>query len=163
MQTTTQYWLLLIGIMFTTLSCQKPQNSNKMDNNGLVSIESLYAADETISRLQNLLEEKDFHIFTIIDHGRSAEKYDRNLNPTQVIIFGNPKTGGTFLMQENQRIGIDLPAKILVWTNDENTTFITYNKMDWIANRHQLSDKNKEIIDNLNSGISTIVKEASGQ
>lgn len=159
---TIQYWLL-IGIMFIIFSCQKSQIINKMDNNGLISIESVYSADETISRLQNLLKEKDFHIFTIIDHGRSAEKYGRNLNSTQVIIFGNPKTGGTFLMQENQKIGIDLPAKILVWTNEEDTTFITYNKMDWIANRHQLSDKNKEIIDNLNSGISTIAKEASGK
>ncbi|CAH9016767.1 DUF302 domain-containing protein [Candidatus Nitrosacidococcus sp. I8] len=111
--------------------------------------------------IKTLLREEGFHIFTIIDHSASAKKHGRELNPTQLIIFGNPKTGGTGLMEENQTIGIDLPAKILVWRDNEGITHITYNDMQWIANRHHFTDKNIDIINRLNKVISEICMKAS--
>lgn len=134
-----------------------------MENNGLKSIKSDFSADETMERIEKLLKWKDFHIFVRIDHGRSAEEHDRKLNPTQLIVFGNPKTGGTGLMQENQTIGIDLPAKILVWEDSSHQTYITYNDIKWLVDRHNLSDKNKEVIDQLKTAIKEVCFQASKQ
>ena len=37
-----------------------------------------------------------------------------------VVLFGNPR-GGTPLMQQDPRIGIELPLRILVWDHGDDT------------------------------------------
>lgn len=147
------------------ISCGKSQQPSKQDKtmseNGLTTVTSDFSPEETMNRVEQLLKERDFHIFTQVDHGKSAKKNGRDLNPTKLIIFGNPKTGGTGLMKENQTIGIDLPAKILVWQDDSGITHITYNSIKWLAKRHQLSDKNKSVIDALDKGIGEVSKKAA--
>ncbi|CAB1274622.1 DUF302 domain-containing protein [Candidatus Nitrosacidococcus tergens] len=132
-----------------------------MNEKGLITLTSQFSLEKTMNYIETLLKKEGFHIFTIIDHSINAKKHGRNLNPTQLIIFGNPKTGGTGLMQENQTIGIDLPAKILVWSDNKGTTHITYNDMQWIANRHYLTDKNRDAINELNKKISEICTKVS--
>lgn len=132
-----------------------------MSKNGLITKVSKLDFEQTIAKIEALLTEKGFHIFSIIDHAKSAQKHGRNLNPTMLFIFGNPKTGGTGLMQENQEIAIDLPAKILVWKNQEKQTYITTNDFNWITSRHNLSDQNKDVIEKLRSGILEIIDELS--
>jgi len=61
------------------------------------------------------------------------------LRPTEVIIFGNAR-GGTPLMQSAQTAGIDLPLKALVWQDETNKTWISYNEPSWIAARHGLTN-----------------------
>ena len=57
------------------------------------------------------------------------------LRPTEVLIFGNPCTG-TPLMQAVQIVGIDLPLKALVWQDEGGTTWLAYNDLQWLAQRH---------------------------
>jgi uncharacterized protein (DUF302 family) len=61
------------------------------------------------------------------------------LPPTKLIIFGNAR-GGTPLMQSAQTVGIDLPLKILVWQDAANTTWLSYNQPEWIAQRHGIAN-----------------------
>ncbi len=130
--------------------------------NGILTLNSQYSFQETTSRVKALLKENGFHIFGIIDHAKSAERHDRKLNPTLLFIFGNPKTGGTGLMQENQVIAIDLPAKLLVWEDHQKQTHITTNDFEWLNKRHRLSGKNRDIIQKLKTGIADIARIASG-
>jgi uncharacterized protein (DUF302 family) len=73
---------------------------------------------ETVDALERAILDKGFTVFDIIDHATGAERVGLNLNPTTVIIFGNPKAG-TALMKCDQQMGIILPLRILVW-EDEN-------------------------------------------
>jgi uncharacterized protein (DUF302 family) len=64
-------------------------------------------------RLINILTDKGMTLFANINHAAGAAKIGESLNPTELVLFGNPQTG-TPLMQSNQTAGIDLPQKILI-------------------------------------------------
>lgn len=129
--------------------------------NGLTTINSKYSTEETTDRIIALLKEKEFHIFAKIDHQENAAKHEIELRPTSLIIFGNPSVG-TLLMQEQQTIGIDLPAKFLVWENKSGDTKITYNQSDYLAERHGLSSDAQKPITALKNTIESVGKEAAG-
>ena len=106
---------------------------------GLVTLKSAYDVPTTLSRLTAAIVAKGATIFAIIDHADGAELAGLELQPTTLVIFGNP-AAGTPLMQENQRAGIDLPLKALIW-QDKSAVFLTYNDPAWIAERHKLNGK----------------------
>ncbi len=57
-------------------------------------------------------------------------------SPTTLLIFGNPKAG-TPLMQNQKRIGVDLPQKFLVWEDGSGQVHITYNDIFFIFRQAQ--------------------------
>ncbi len=102
---------------------------------GLTAVRSPYGERETMDRFEAVARDSGMTIFARIDHGAGAEKVGRSLRPTEVLIFGNPK-GGTPFMECNQTVGIDLPLKLLVWTDVSNQVWIGYNDPAWIGHRH---------------------------
>jgi uncharacterized protein (DUF302 family)/uncharacterized surface protein with fasciclin (FAS1) repeats len=74
-----------------------------------------------------------------ISHSTNAANVGRELNPTELIYFGNPRLG-TPIMQANQQAGIDLPQKYLIYEDDEGDTRIAYNDISYIQTRHGISD-----------------------
>jgi uncharacterized protein (DUF302 family) len=102
---------------------------------GLITIRSHYGPKETMQRLEAAVKAKGFSVFAHIDHSAQAAQVNLSLQPTDLLIFGNPK-GGTPLMQRNQTIGIDLPLKALVWQDEKGTTWLSYNDPEWLVQRH---------------------------
>jgi uncharacterized protein (DUF302 family) len=62
----------------------------------------------------------------------------KQLRPTELVIFGNPKVGAP-LMQCGQTIGIDLPQKALIWQDDNGQVWLTYNDPLYLAKRHEIA------------------------
>ena len=89
-----------------------------MTNNGIVHKPSKHSVDETLGKLQAILQAKGVAVFALIDHSGEAKKVGMEMHPTKLLIFGNPK-GGTPLMLAAPSIAIDLPLKILVWEDDQ--------------------------------------------
>jgi uncharacterized protein (DUF302 family) len=54
------------------------------------------------------------------DHAAGARTVGLELPDEVVLVFGSP-TAGTPLMQADPRAGIDLPLRILVWSDDGGT------------------------------------------
>jgi uncharacterized protein (DUF302 family) len=69
---------------------------------------------ETISALVAGIERRGLTVFALVDHAAGAREAGLELENEQVILFGNPRSG-TPLMQDDRRIGIELPLRILVW------------------------------------------------
>jgi uncharacterized protein (DUF302 family) len=107
---------------------------------GLVTLPSAYGVAETLRRLEALLAERGVHAFARIDHAAGAQKVGLPLRPTQVLLFGNP-AAGTPLMQSSQTIGIDLPLKALAWEDEAGRTWLSYNRPDYLAQRHGVRDR----------------------
>ena len=105
---------------------------------GLITIDSPLDAKTTLDRLQAALIAKGVTIFARIDQAAAASGAGLDLRPTTVLIYGNPQAG-TRLMQIDQRIGIDLPLKILVWTDEANVTRVAYNDPVWVAARYGIT------------------------
>jgi uncharacterized protein (DUF302 family) len=69
---------------------------------------------ETMNNLVAGIERRGLTVFALIDHAGGAREAGLELEGEQVILFGNPRSG-TPLMQDDRRIGIELPLRILVW------------------------------------------------
>ena len=112
---------------------------------GLVIKESPYSVEETERRFVGILEERGLNIFATVDHAQNAEGAGLDLQPTRVVIFGNPKLG-TPLMQCSQSIAIDLPQKMLIWEDEAGQVQIAYNDPRYLGGRHQLGACGNEVI-----------------
>ena len=64
-----------------------------------------------------------------------------NLKPETVVVFGNPKMG-TVLMNCNPSMGLDLPLRMLVTTDYEGITTLTYTNPEYWSLKHNIKDKN---------------------
>ncbi|HEX4228172.1 MAG TPA: DUF302 domain-containing protein [Bryobacteraceae bacterium] len=97
----------------------------------------MHSVDETLARLQKLLEAKSVHIFAVVDHSGEAEKAGLRMPNTKLIIFGSPKAG-TPLMLSAPTIAIDLPLKILIWEDSDGKVWLGYNSADFLSGRHHV-------------------------
>ena len=104
---------------------------------------SPHSVAETVTRLTAAIEDAGAKVAAVIDHAAAAEEVDLELAPTTVVIFGNPKIG-TPLMQENQKIGLDLPLRILVW-QDGDETRVGYIEAEDLAERYDIDDDSKAV------------------
>jgi uncharacterized protein (DUF302 family) len=111
------------------------KRSEIMSDDGLVTLPSRFSARETMERLLAALPARQMTVFAHVDHAANAVAAGMALRPTDLVIFGNPK-GGTVLMQHQQRIGLDLPLKALVWEDGEGKVWLSYNDPAWIARRY---------------------------
>lgn len=104
---------------------------------GVVTIRSAYDVPDSVKKITEALESHGAVIFARIDFSGDAARAGLTLLPEQMLIFGNPKSG-TPLMQVEPRVGLDLPLKVLVWEDDQGSTWLAYNTPDYIMNRHGL-------------------------
>jgi uncharacterized protein (DUF302 family) len=77
------------------------------------------------------------NVFIRINHAQGAQKIGKELRPTELIIFGNPKVG-TPLMQCRQSVAIDLPQKALIWQDAQDQVWLSYNDPNYLVARHQI-------------------------
>lgn len=104
---------------------------------GVVNLLSSHDVEATTTRLEEQLKAKGMNIFARINHAEGAKKVEKELRPTELLIFGNPKVG-TVLMQCNQSVAIDLPQKALVWEDESGKVWLSYNDPHYLAKRHDL-------------------------
>jgi len=110
----------------------------RSSTNGLITLKSNYNVAETADRFEAAVKEKGLAFFTRIDHSSNANKAELELNPTQVILFGNPKAG-TPLMRCAPTTAIDLPQKALFWADDSGDVWVSYNDPAYLKARHNIS------------------------
>ena len=126
--------LLLMAIALSIL----PVLSIAADN-GLTTIPSSFSVTETVNRLELLVKEKGITVFARIDHQAEAAKAGLTMKASQLLIFGNPKAG-TPLMKAAPTTAIDLPLKALAWEDADGKVWLSYNRPDFLKQRHGLSD-----------------------
>jgi uncharacterized protein (DUF302 family)/uncharacterized membrane protein YidH (DUF202 family) len=114
---------------------EKSMTSNP--GNGIVTIPSRHSVDETVARLEKILQEKGVKLFALIDHNGEAEKAGLQMRPTKLLIFGNPKAG-TPLMLASPSVAIDLPLKILVSEDANGKVWTSFNSPAYLQSRHRL-------------------------
>jgi len=114
---------------------EKSMTSNS--ENGIVTIPSHQSVDQTVQKMEGILQAKGVKLFALIDHSGEAKKAGMPMRPTKLLIFGNPKAG-TPLMIASPSIAIDLPLKVLVWEGANGKVWISYNAPAYLQARHGL-------------------------
>ena len=107
------------------------------DDPGLAHLLSAHTVPETLHRLEALLQERGIQIFCRIDHSGEAAHAGLSMRPTQLLIFGSPRAG-TPLMLAAPSMAIDLPLKALIWQDEEDKVWLTYNRAEYLQQRHHL-------------------------
>ena len=77
-------------------------------------------------------------VFAVIDHSGEAARVGLELRDTKVVIFGSPQAG-TPVMAAAPPAALDLPLKVLVWADGDQTK-VSYTSPAQLAARHALSD-----------------------
>ena len=126
---------------------------------GMLDIKSDFNVTKTADRLEKILKNKGMTVFNRIKHSRAASKVGVELRETQLIIFGNPKIG-SHLMKCQQSIAIDLPQKALVWKDETNKVWISYNDPQYLVKRHQLEGCTK-VLSKIENALARITKAAA--
>lgn len=112
----------------------------------------------TVEAVQDALTDAG-KVASTIDHSAAAQAAGLSLDPTTLIIGGNPEVG-TPIMQAEQEAAIDLPQKYLVW-EDDGQVWLGYNSADYIGQRADL-DADDPSLDGLREGSAQIAATASG-
>ena len=102
---------------------------------GIETVTSNHSVEETVARLQALLQQKGIKLFALIDHSGEAIAAGLTMRPTKLLIFGSPKAG-TPLMLAAPTTALDLPLKILVAETETGSTIVYWNDPAWLQQRH---------------------------
>lgn len=147
--------LLLLGLIcFVLLGCDNKKGTF------LETIESQNDLPTAVAKLEKLIKDQGLTHFSTIDHKANAQSVNMNLKPETVVVFGNPKMG-TVLMNCNPSMGLDLPLRILVATDYEGKTTITYTNPEYWSLKHNIKDKNcLNILTKAKIALADLAKEA---
>ena len=151
---------LIIFLLFPLLAVAQPIISCKDVIKPYADFESPLAFEETVAALQKTLNSKGITIFATIEHHKAAEAVGESMQPATVLIVGNPKVG-TALMQENPRLAIELPLKILIYEEDK-TVNIRYEKISAIAEKYHIK-QNFATAEKIDSAMQQLIKLAFGK
>lgn len=132
---------------------------HKIISDRLINKKSDYGVDTTFERLQQIVKDKGLTIMAAVPHDKAAASVDLELRPTRLLIFGNPKVG-TLLMQSDQRIGLDLPLKVLVYENEAGETYVSYFDASFLTERYGINDK-VEVVQKVNGALNGITDAAT--
>ena len=109
---------------------------------GVINVKSQHSVEKTANNLEKVLLSKGMKVFQRVKHSEGAKSVGININPTELIIFGNPKVGSP-LMKCAPTVAIDLPQKAVIWQDDNQKVWISYNDPAYLKQRHNIQGCDK--------------------
>jgi uncharacterized protein (DUF302 family) len=111
------------------------ENMTATETDVVTKVSALTVADAT-AKLTGILAAKGVKLFAVIDQAAEARQVGLTLRDTVLVIFGSP-AAGTPVMVASPLAALDLPLKVLIWS-DEGQTKVSYYAPAAIAARHHL-------------------------
>lgn len=96
------------------------------------------SVEESVARLSDIVTMRGLKVFAVVDHSGEAEAVGLELRDTKLVIFGSP-SAGTPVMQAAPLAALDLPLKVLVWADGDQTK-LSYTAPAELAARYDLSN-----------------------
>jgi uncharacterized protein (DUF302 family) len=112
-------------------------------NDGIVRVKSNYNFQETIARLKKDIAAKGIRFFSEIDQTELAAGAGIKLNPSTLLVFGNPPLGTQFITA-NPNAGLDWPVRLLVTQDNTGAVWTVYTDFAWIAARHGIVNRSDQ-------------------
>jgi uncharacterized protein (DUF302 family) len=105
----------------------------------IITKSSPRSVEATVARAISLIEARGMRVFAVIDHSGEAERVGLDLRDTKLVIFGSPQAG-TPVMEAAPLAALDLPLKLLIWADGDQTQ-VSYRAPDSLAAAYSLSDE----------------------
>ena len=129
----------------STLSSPQPERRSTMTEDRLeneadvvTKLSHLSVAD-TVAKLTGMISAKGMKVFAVIDQSAEARQVGLSLRETTLVLFGSPKAG-TPVMVASPLAALDLPLKVLVWADGEQTKVSYYAPAALAASHHLSAD-----------------------
>ncbi|MGC2167819.1 MAG: DUF302 domain-containing protein [Acidimicrobiales bacterium] len=91
----------------------------------------------TVSRFLDIANAHGVKVFSVIDQREEALSVGLELREMTLVIFGNPRAG-TPVMAAEPLAALDLPLKLLIWA-DADETKVSYVSPSALAARYNLN------------------------
>jgi len=127
--------LLALLLALAALTIASPATA--LDD-GIVRVKSAYGMQETIVRLKKDVAAKGIRFFDEIDQTALAATAGVTIQPSTLLLFGNPPLG-TLFVQSKPEAGIDWPVRLLVQQDAQGNVWAIYTDFRWIARRHGIT------------------------
>jgi uncharacterized protein (DUF302 family) len=125
---------------------------------GMMVLRTQRTVPEVMERLQELMKARGIKVFAHLDFSADAAAEGVRLRPTQLLIVGNPKAG-TPLIEAQPSVAIDLPLKVLAWSEDGQPTTVAYNDPEYLRRRHGFP---AELVKNI-SALGALIAKSAGE
>src|SRR5438874_11526713 len=109
-------------------------------DDGIVRVKSAVPMSEAITRIKADIANKGIKSFDEIDQSKLAADAGIKLNPSTLLVFGNPPLGTQF-MTSNPNAGLDWPVRLLVIQDSAGAVWTVYTDFAWIASRHGIVNR----------------------
>jgi uncharacterized protein (DUF302 family) len=103
---------------------------------GMQVLPTQRTVEEVLARAEALARARGLTVFARIDFSGDAARAGLTMLPAGLVILGSP-AAGTPIMNATPTVAIDLPLKLLAWTDAEGRTWIAYNEPDYLRARHR--------------------------
>ena len=97
------------------------------------------SVQDTAARLIAMISAKGMKLFAVIDQAAEARQAGLTLRETTLVIFGSPKAG-TPVMAASPLSALDLPLKVLIWDDGDQTEVSYYAPAALAASHHLTAD-----------------------
>ena len=146
------------AVLFAAALTAMSPAATRAGDDGVVRVKSAYPIGETIERLKKDIAGKGIKFFSEIDQSKLAADAGVKLQPSVLLIFGNPPLGTQFITA-NANAGLDWPARLLVFEDDKGTVWTAYTDFEWIARRHGIESRKDQfkmastVVDSITSSV----------
>ncbi|HXT77329.1 MAG TPA: DUF302 domain-containing protein [Candidatus Eisenbacteria bacterium] len=123
--------------------------------NGIETFASPRLFADSVAHFESLLAARGLTLFAKIDFAGDAKKAGMQMQPTMLLVFGNPKAG-TPVMVAAPTTALDLPLKVLFSQDANGTVWLSYNTPEFLAERHRIP---AELVKNI-AGVRALVQAA---
>jgi len=139
--------------LFTTLclaalvsACSPSETTSQANTTAMLSsvMTTNVSFDTVEANLRQALQKRDLKLFTVVDHGEGAKSVGMDIGQSKLFIFGNPQSG-TPLLMESREMGLELPMKILIFTNEQGEIALQRTDIKALADQYSLTDQDERI------------------
>lgn len=106
----------------------------------VLQVKSRYDVDETVERLKADIAAKGIRFFSDIDQAELGAGANISIQPSRLLLFGNPPLGVQFL-SANRFAGLDWPVRMLVVTEADGSVTVAWTDFAAIGRRYELENR----------------------
>jgi uncharacterized protein (DUF302 family) len=106
-------------------------------SDGVITKPSCKSVAQTIDLLRQLMADRGFTVFNVIDHSGVAERAGMQMPDSKLVMFSKP-TVGAEVMLAAPLAALDIPLKVLVWEDKNGAVSVSYNSPRFLAERHHV-------------------------
>jgi uncharacterized protein (DUF302 family) len=105
---------------------------------GVVTRSTTLSFVDALATVEDAIATAGLTVFARFDHAGGADAAGLAMPPSTVVVFGNP-AAGTAPMLARPLLALDLPLRLLVWSDDRGQVQLSYQSPDFVARRFGVS------------------------